>query len=137
MAVSLEAREPFLDHEAAKVAAALAMNWKVHGRQNKYVLRKLLTRHFPADLFSRPKQGFSAPIGEWLRGPLRAVALAELSPARVSASGILDPSAVSLAVNRFLSAEPRAGSAASVWILLQLQRWAGRWLRCAPVTSNN
>jgi asparagine synthase (glutamine-hydrolysing) len=137
MAVSLEAREPFLDHEAAKVAAALAMNWKVHGQENKYVLRKLLNRHFPADLFSRPKQGFSAPIGEWLRGPLRAVALAELSPARVSASGILDPSAVSLAVNRFLAAEPRAGSAASVWILLQLQRWAGRWLRCAPVTGNH
>jgi asparagine synthase (glutamine-hydrolysing) len=137
MAVSLEAREPFLDHEAAKVAAALAMNWKVRGQQNKYILRKLLNRHFPAQLFSRPKQGFSAPIGEWLRGPLRAVVLAELSAARVRESGILDPSAVSSAVKRFLAADPRAGSAAGVWILLQLQRWAGRWLTRAARTDNH
>jgi asparagine synthase (glutamine-hydrolysing) len=130
MAVSLEAREPFLDHEAAKVAAALAMNWKVRGKENKYILRRLLSRHFPVGLFSRPKQGFSAPIGVWLRGPLRAALLEELSPASVSKWGILDPAAVDVAVNRFLSARPHAGSAAGIWQLFQLQRWAGRWLSC-------
>jgi asparagine synthase (glutamine-hydrolysing) len=129
MAVSLEAREPFLDHEMARLAAALPMKWKVRGRQNKYILRKLLSRHFPSALFERPKQGFSAPIGEWLRGPLRPVLLEELSSPRVREWRVLDPEAVQDAVRRFLSGENHSGSAAGVWILLQLQQWAGRWLR--------
>lgn len=129
MAVSLEAREPFLDHEAAKIAAALDMKWRVRGKQNKYILRRLLARHFPPSLSGRPKQGFSAPIGDWLRGPLRPLLLDELSPARVRQWGLLDPGAVKGATERFLSSEARAGSGAAMWILLQLQRWSGRWMR--------
>ena len=79
MFVSLEAREPFLDHEAARLAAALPLTWKIRDGQNKYVLRRLLSKYFPAELFNRPKQGFSAPIGDWLRGPLRDVLQDELS----------------------------------------------------------
>jgi asparagine synthase (glutamine-hydrolysing) len=128
MFVSLEAREPFLDHEAARVAAALPLSWKIRGGQNKYVLRRLLGRYLPPALFERPKQGFSAPVGEWLRGPLRQVFLDELSTARVRDAGLLDPVAVERAVREFLSPEPRT-SPAGAWILLQLQQWAGRWLR--------
>ena len=131
MAVSLEAREPFLDHEAAKLAAALDMKWRIRGKENKYILRRLLGRHFPASLSGRPKQGFSAPIGDWLRGPLRPLLLDELSPARVRQWGLLDPATVASATERFLSSDARAGSSAAMWILLQLQRWSGRWLRPA------
>jgi asparagine synthase (glutamine-hydrolysing) len=135
MAVSLEAREPFLDHEMAKVAVALAGKWKVRGRDNKYVLRQLLYRHFPKEYFERPKQGFSAPIGEWLRDPLRDVLLAEASVTRVRQEGILDPAAVESAVTQFLLEDNRSGSAAGIWILLQLQQWAGRWRRSLPLRT--
>jgi asparagine synthase (glutamine-hydrolysing) len=129
MSVSLEVREPFLDHETARLAAALPPEWKVRNRQNKYVLRRLLSRYFPSEFFDRPKQGFSAPIGEWLRGPLRELLLQELAPARVRAFGILDPAAVTEVVEGFLSDSRGSGSPAGAWILLQLQQWAGRWLR--------
>jgi asparagine synthase (glutamine-hydrolysing) len=132
MFVSLEAREPFLDHESAKLAAALPLSWKIRQRQNKYVLRRLLQRHFPASLFDRPKQGFSAPIAEWLRGPLREMFLQELAPARVREVGILDVDAVQHAASEFLAPQNRSVSPAGAWILLQLQQWAGRWLR-SPV----
>ena len=134
MAVSLEAREPFLDHETAGLAAALDMKWKVRGAQNKYILRRLLSRYFPPALFDRPKQGFSAPVGEWLRGPLRPVLLDELSPARLREWRMLEPTAVSEALRRFLSQDARGGSPAGAWILLQLQRWACRWL-AQPATQ--
>ena len=131
MYTSLEAREPFLDHEAARLAAALPMRWKIRDGQNKYVLRRLLARHFPPEFFDRPKQGFSAPVGHWLRGPLRGVFLEELSPARVREAGLLDPRAAAQAVSDFLTpAAPRVSPAAA-WILLQLQQWAGRWLHAA------
>jgi asparagine synthase (glutamine-hydrolysing) len=129
MSTSLEAREPFLDHEAARIAAALPMNWKIRGSRNKYVLQMLLERYFPADFFARPKQGFSAPIAAWLRGPLRPVLLENLSRGRIAEFGLLDADAVGGVVRRFIAGEAGSGSAAGIWILLQLQRWAGRWLR--------
>lgn len=143
MFVSLEAREPFLDHEAARLAAALPIHWKVRGGQNKYVLRRLLARYFSPELFDRPKQGFSAPVGEWLRGPLRELFLDELSPQRVRAAGLLDPQVVELVVSEFMASTAPRVSPAAAWILLQLQQWAARWLlqpapRCiklGPVTA--
>lgn len=136
MFVSLEAREPFLDHESAKIAAALPLVWKIRQRQNKYVLRKLLHRHLPASLFDRPKQGFSAPIADWLRGPLRDMFAQELSPARTRATGILDETAVHQAATEFLGSQNRNVSPAGAWILFQMQQWAGRWLR-TPVEFAN
>ncbi|MGA7539000.1 MAG: asparagine synthase C-terminal domain-containing protein, partial [Steroidobacteraceae bacterium] len=132
MHVSLEAREPFLDHEAARLAAALPLRWKIRDGQNKYVLRRLLARHLPPQLFDRPKQGFSAPLGEWLRGPLRPLFIEELAPERVRAAGLLDPRAAAEAVATFLEPGSSRISPAAAWILLQLQQWAGRWLRPQP-----
>ncbi len=91
MAVSLEAREPCLDNELARLAVALPSNWKIRNGQTKYVLRRILARHLPSELFDRPKQGFSAPVADWLRGPLRAQLQDELAPGRVKSFGILDP----------------------------------------------
>ncbi len=128
MAVSLEAREPFLDHELARIAVALPMKWKIRDGQNKYVLRRILARHLPAELFERPKKGFSAPVGAWLRGPLRELLMHELSPARVKDIGLLDNDAVQVALKDFLGAGRRV-SPAGMWFLLQLQQWAGRWVK--------
>jgi asparagine synthase (glutamine-hydrolysing) len=131
MSVSLEAREPFLDHELAQLAVALPIEWKIRGRQNKYVLRRVLERHLPASLFNRPKHGFSAPVEQWLRGPLREVVLAELSADHVRRFSLLDADTVSSAVSTFFDSRSGA-SPAGIWFLLQLQRWAGRWLVPAP-----
>ena len=129
MFVSLEAREPFLDHEAARLAAVLPMHWKIRNGQNKYVLRRLLARYFDSRLFDRPKQGFSAPVGQWLRGPLRELFLEALSPHRVREFGLLDPRVAAQAVEGFLTPSSPRVSPAAAWILFQLQQWAGRWLR--------
>jgi len=127
MAVSLEAREPFLDHEMARLATALPIGWKLRSGRNKYVLRRLLERYFPAGLFDRPKHGFSAPVGEWLRGPLQQMLRSELSEERVRQFGLLDPKAVSRVTDDFLAGR-KGSSPAGLWFLFQLQRWAGRWL---------
>ena len=129
MSVSLEAREPFLDHEAAQLLAALPVSWKIRDGRNKYVLRRILQRHFPPELFERPKQGFSAPVGEWLRGPLREVLRQELAPGQIREYGLLDVAATEQAVDAFLSRRPDAPAPAAAWFLLQLQQWARHWLR--------
>ncbi|MCF5954632.1 asparagine synthase-related protein, partial [Xanthomonas perforans] len=42
----------------------------VRGEQ-KYILKRLLELYLPQELIYRPKRGFGAPVGRWLRGPLR------------------------------------------------------------------
>ena len=125
MAVSLEARDPFLDHQLAAFAAALPMQWKIREGQGKYILRRILRKHLRSDLFNRPKQGFSAPIATWLRGALKERVLTTLSPSRVRQAGLLDEQAVNATVERFMNSN--GTSAAGLWHILQLQNWANQW----------
>ena len=78
MAVSLEAREPLLDHKLLEFAATVPVGLKLKNGQGKYLLRRLLERSVPTSIVDRPKQGFEAPIGEWLRGPLAPMAVRSL-----------------------------------------------------------
>ena len=126
MSVSLEAREPLLDHELAKIAAALPLRWKIRQGKSKYILRRILERHLPGRIFDRPKKGFSIPVGQWFRGPLRELLRDELSESRVKDVGLLDPRAVREAVEDFFG-DGRRTSPAGIWHLLQLQQWAARW----------
>lgn len=132
MSVALESREPFLDQEILRFAAALPMAWRIRGGSGKHLLKRLLAQHFPAGFFDRPKQGFSAPIASWLRGPLREALQDTLSPARVRARGLLDADAVQAELQGFLRGRSVA-SGNGLWTLYQLQCWADRWL--APETG--
>ena len=70
MAVGLEARVPFLDLELMAFVESLPPGYKIRGRQQKYLLKKAIAAWVPADVLSRPKNGFSTPIDQWLRQEL-------------------------------------------------------------------
>ncbi|WFL77184.1 amidotransferase 1, exosortase A system-associated [Altererythrobacter arenosus] len=74
MAVSLEAREPLLDHRLIEFAATLPDNMRVRGKQGKFLLKKSMERYLPSDILYRSKQGFVTPIAAWFRGPLSGAA---------------------------------------------------------------
>ena len=44
---------------------------KVNGTKSKYLLKKILYRYVPKSLVDRPKRGFGAPIGSWLKNELK------------------------------------------------------------------
>jgi len=71
MAVGLEARPPFLDHQLVEFSAWVPSRLKVRGRLGKYLLKKHAARLFPSSLVYRPKHCFSVPLDEWLRTDLR------------------------------------------------------------------
>lgn len=70
MAVSLEAREPLIDHRLIEFAATLPDRMRVRKAQGKYLLKRSMERYLPDDILYRPKQGFVTPIADWFRGPL-------------------------------------------------------------------
>ncbi|MFT4055891.1 MAG: amidotransferase 1, exosortase A system-associated [Novosphingobium sp.] len=74
MSVSLEAREPLLDHRLIEFAATLPESMRVQGGQGKWLMKRAMRRYLPDDVLYRPKQGFVTPIAQWFRGPLAETA---------------------------------------------------------------
>jgi asparagine synthase (glutamine-hydrolysing) len=71
MSVGLEGRCPLLSPTLFKAAWALPIDQKNNGHMGKIMLRDILGDYIPQDLFNRPKQGFSVPMADWLRGGLK------------------------------------------------------------------
>ena len=70
MAVSLEAREPLLDHRLIEFAATLPESSRIRKGQGKWLLKRTMERLLPRDVLYRPKQGFVVPIASWFRTEL-------------------------------------------------------------------
>ena len=121
MAVSLESRVPFLDHRVAEVAARIPMSMKLRGNGGKWIVKQLLGKHLPTELFERPKSGFSMPLGDWLRGDLRHWAEDLLDPSRMRQEGWFDVARVQDRWNDNLARRRNASS--TIWSILMFQAW--------------
>lgn len=78
MGVSLEGREPFLDHELIEFIAALPTATKLRNGEPKYILKRAVRGLIPDAIIDRPKQGFGVPVHEWLVDKLGARVRSEL-----------------------------------------------------------
>jgi asparagine synthase (glutamine-hydrolysing) len=126
MATSLEVRVPLLDHRLVELVWRLPLAVR-RGREPKALLRRVLERHVPRALTERPKAGFAAPIGAWLRGPLRPWAEDLLSPARLARGGLIEPAPVRRAFEQHLAG--RRDYEHLLWCVLMFEAWreqAGR-----------
>jgi asparagine synthase (glutamine-hydrolysing) len=72
MAVSIEARMPFMDTDLAALLARLPDSWRIRGLTQKYILRAAMRDVLPREILRRPKVGFRVPVNEWFRGPMRS-----------------------------------------------------------------
>jgi asparagine synthase (glutamine-hydrolysing) len=124
MAVGLEGRNPLLDHRVVEAAWRLPPHMKLRGGEGKWILREILARYVPRDLFERPKMGFAVPIGAWLRGPLRDWAADLLDPAAIAADGILAPAPIAAAWAAHQAGEDRTYA---LWTVLMFRSWQKRW----------
>jgi asparagine synthase (glutamine-hydrolysing) len=126
MAVSLECRVPFLDHELVELAASMPQDVKIRGGRLKHTLKQALAGVLPADILERKKRGFGTPMGAWLKRDLRPMLATMLSEQSVSARGIFEKRAIDDLVRDHETG--RVDGTDQLLALLNLEVWARMYL---------
>jgi asparagine synthase (glutamine-hydrolysing) len=124
MAHSLEARAPFLDVEWVEWTARLPDRARIRGMSTKWLLRQASQDLLPVTIQRRAKQGFSLPIGPWLRTDLRAWARERLVDNR-SLDEWFRPQAVRRLLDEHDSGRFNHGK--RLWALLMFAVWLNRY----------
>jgi asparagine synthase (glutamine-hydrolysing) len=126
MAVSLEARSPFLDHHVIEFAASLPENLKLRGLTTKYLLKRVLKKLLPAENLDRRKMGFGVPIGHWFRGRLQPFLRETLLSEKSLKRELFKPEIVRQMVE--LHTRGERDHSHQLWTLLMLELWFQRFI---------
>jgi asparagine synthase (glutamine-hydrolysing) len=133
MAVSLESRCPLLDYRLFELAWRIPMSIKRRDGSGKWILKQLAYKLVPRELLDRPKTGFSMPIVDWLRGPLRAWGEELLDPKRLREEGFFNPQYVQAAWSAHQGGHIDYSD--RLWTMLMFQAWLARYHKQQPVSS--
>jgi asparagine synthase (glutamine-hydrolysing) len=125
MAVSLEVRVPFLDHELIGAVFDVAPDQLYAGPRSKQLLIDAVQDILPPQAYEHPKQGFVLPIGRWLTGPLHRTVKETLTDARAVASLGLDPHQARLVMEDCQAAGQKIFYT-RLWSLFVLVDWCRR-----------
>lgn len=121
MFASLESRSPMLDHRVVEFAFALPGHVLQRDGTSKWLLRQVLHRYVPEELFNRRKAGFSVPLAEWLRGPLRQWASDILHSDAIECGGLVSRMTAESMWKEHLSGD--VDHSYGIWHLLLLAQW--------------
>ena len=126
MANSVEARVPFLDHELVEFALALPAEMKVRNGEGKYLLKKAVEGILPPEVINRPKQGFVAPMSEWLRGEMGEKMRRDIRKSTLTERGLLDYDVIDRLWEAHRSG--RGEWAFQLWNIYNVSAWHDYWV---------
>lgn len=126
MSVSLEGREPFLDHRIIEYVARLPAYYKSRDGSGKYLLKTLAHTYIPQSLLDRPKMGFGVPMELWLKDALRPFIEKYLDPARIRRNGLFNPEKIDSIRKAFFGGQ--RFNVTKLWFLLLFEMWYERWM---------
>jgi asparagine synthase (glutamine-hydrolysing) len=124
MSVSLEGREPLLDHRIVKYMARVPVSLKYKNNQGKYLARQILYKHIPPSIIDKPKAGFQIPLLEWLQTDLKHLVEKYLDRSR------LDDEIFNLDEIEQIKSELLSGNhinVSKVWFIIMYEMWKERW----------
>ena len=118
---SLEVRAPFLDHEIFEIIDSINPIYKKNLLNKKLILKNVLNKYLPKNIYERPKKGFSAPLNNWIKGPLKELILDYLSVDSLKKHNLLD-----IDIIERIKYEHYSGIRSwhnQIWNLLMFQQW--------------
>ena len=126
MAVSLEGREPLLDHNLIEFVAQLPSEAKVKNGEKKYILKRIAHKYVPKKLLDRPKQGFAIPLADWLRKDLKPLVDHYLDESVLAKQNVFNIDFIREKKEAFFSG--RNDHLEFLWFLLIFQMWYDVWM---------
>jgi asparagine synthase (glutamine-hydrolysing) len=126
MAVSLEGREPLLDHRIAEWALQLPIKLKYKDNTLKYILKTITHKYIPKEIMDRPKQGFAIPVVSWLRADMANFIYHYFDQDRIRKQGIFNYQFIEKHLQQFKY--KKAESELFIWHMLVFQMWYDRWM---------
>jgi asparagine synthase (glutamine-hydrolysing) len=122
MAASIEERGPFLDHRLVELAARLPTRKLTGGFRPKALLKDALRPYVPREVLLRRKVGFSVPVGNWFRKPLKPFIADLLLSSQAMKRGYFSPASVERFVREhFDGVRDRQKQ---LWALVNFELWA-------------
>ena len=126
MSISLEGREPLLDHRITEFMAQLPSKYKI-GSSQKLILKDIVHKYVPVSLMNRPKTGFSVPLNSWLRGDLKHLIDEHLSDNQIVAAGFFNPIFIKDLITKFEANKIKDPTL--IWKIIQFQMWYRKWMQ--------
>jgi asparagine synthase (glutamine-hydrolysing) len=127
MSVSLEGREPMLDHRVIEFLAQLSSDFKIRNGINKWLLKQVVHKYLPKKLMERPKRPFIAPLMVWFREDLKEQLKYYLSENSLNKTGVFDPHPIIRLRNDYL--EGKKVNYQKLWQVLMFQLWYDKWIQ--------
>jgi asparagine synthase (glutamine-hydrolysing) len=126
MSVSLEGREPMLDHRIIEFVSQLPSHLKINNGTTKYILKNIVHRYIPKELMERPKMPFIAPLTIWFKQELKEMMADYLNEDALNQHGLLNAKEVVDLRDRYFNGQ--ALSHQKLWNLLVFQMWYSKWM---------
>ena len=126
MSVSLEGREPFLDHRIIEWAAQLPMEYKYNKGNKKYILKQIVHKYLPKEMMDRPKMGFGIPIANWLQNDLKPFVDQYFDESFIIKQNIFNNTEIQRIKKSFY--QGKIERAEKIWYLLMFQMWYDKWM---------
>ncbi len=121
MAVSLEVREPLLDHKMVEFAANIPFSLKIKNGSMKHILKLAMKDDLPKNVLNRKKRGFTPPLINWLNNSLPDLESKYLSKKKIDEKKLIDYEYV-----KKISEDYKKGKTSNyvkIWSLICLESW--------------
>jgi len=118
---------PLLDHVFVEFASRVPDAMKIEGGQGKSILKSAMRAHLDNETLYRAKQGFTPPLIEWLRGPLKEMAADLLLAPQAAYADYIEPSVVRQSWRAHQSG--LRNMAPLLWAVMSFELWARKFLR--------
>lgn len=125
MAASIESRVPLLDNRLVDFSMSLPFDYKVRGRTQKYLLKRMMRGKLPEAVLHRKKKGFGIPLTKWLQNEFRQEAESLLSPDSIGSTGIVNPAYAGMLLQEH--GARTHDHRKKLWPLLVLVKWLQKY----------
>lgn len=127
MSISLEGREPLLDHHLSEYLAQIPSELKLKNGVKKHLLKEIVHKYIPKGMMDRPKQGFGIPFDKWFLDGKNQLFEHYLDESLIQKQGILNPTIIKQFKTQYQN-HPNTLTQTRLWSIFILNQWVEQWL---------